>query len=302
MLSYQYIWEKPSLFQNTLGISKTQFKKLLKKFTPKYTQIREYMAYSFTRVREPGGGRHPKVFNKPSKLLFFILFYIRLYPTFRLAQLLFELDPKQLVFWTRIGLMALEITVKKLIPLPVQQTKTLVDVFGVIPELKEHILDATEQPINRPKYNQEEYYSGKKKRHTIKRQVICTPDKRLTSISTAVSGKVHDKTLAEESLYLAHAPPNSKGLADSGYQGLEPLSPGTRIIKPNKKPRKRVLTQSKKDQNRQISSVRVRVEHVIGHLKYCRIFSDKIRYRKNIHNRISNIVGGLYNFKLDLKN
>ena len=30
------------------------------------------------------------------------------------------------------------------------------------------ILDATEQPIQRPKKGQKKYYSGKKKRHTIK--------------------------------------------------------------------------------------------------------------------------------------
>ncbi len=30
------------------------------------------------------------------------------------------------------------------------------------------ILDATEQPIQRPKKGQKKYYSGKKKRHTVK--------------------------------------------------------------------------------------------------------------------------------------
>ena len=34
------------------------------------------------------------------------------------------------------------------------------------------LIDATETPIERPKKNQKESYSGKKKRHTIKSQVI----------------------------------------------------------------------------------------------------------------------------------
>ncbi|MDR2528645.1 MAG: transposase family protein, partial [Synergistaceae bacterium] len=33
-------------------------------------------------------------------------------------------------------------------------------------------MDVTESPIERPKRNQRKYYSGKKKRHTLKTQII----------------------------------------------------------------------------------------------------------------------------------
>ena len=36
----------------------------------------------------------------------------------------------------------------------------------------EFIIDVTECTIQRPKYNQKEYYSGKKKKHTIKIQLL----------------------------------------------------------------------------------------------------------------------------------
>ena len=37
------------------------------------------------------------------------------------------------------------------------------------------LIDVTEQPIERPTRGQKEYYSGKKKRHTIKTQLLVCP-------------------------------------------------------------------------------------------------------------------------------
>ena len=51
----------------------------------------------------------------------------------------------------------LEKTLGHHLPLPAKKCNSISELFIIIPELKEHILDATEQPINRPKYNQEEY-------------------------------------------------------------------------------------------------------------------------------------------------
>lgn len=162
-----------------------------------------------------------------------------------------------------------------------------------------HLTDATEQPINRPKYNQQFFYSGKKRRHTIKRQVLVTPAKKLIGISFAVEGKRHDKQLERDTKYLAHAPPKSRRLVDTAYKDetTDDLWDITTIT-PYKKHNGGDLTEGQKIFNTNLSSVRVRVEHVIGHLKFNKIFSDKVRYRKMDPNQISNIVGGLYNFKL----
>ena len=45
------------------------------------------------------------------------------------------------------------------------------------------ILDATEQPIQRPKKGQKKYYSGKKKRHTVKTQYVVNSDGKIESVS-----------------------------------------------------------------------------------------------------------------------
>jgi hypothetical protein len=48
-------------------------------------------------------------------------------------------------------------------------------------------------------------------------------------------------------------------------------------MQPKKKPRNGTLTPQEKEENRRISSVRVRIEHVIGDIKRYRIIHDIIR-------------------------
>jgi hypothetical protein len=300
MIEYQFIWKKESRFRQCTGISRKDFLNLLLIFSVKYKEVRINKVNTIERVRAIGGGSKPKRFEKPSKLLFYTLFFLRTYPTFRLAEVIFHLEASNLHFWFHLGLEVLEKTVKYRIPLPAKTEKVnkLGDLFHTVPLLKEHIVDATEQPTNRPKCDQKKYYSGKKKRHTKKRQIVITPNKKIISISRTVEGKKHDKKLADEDMYWIHAPPESKCISDGGYIGLDKSS-SLEVIQPYKKSPNEELNDIQKEQNKAISSLRVRVEHVIGKLKNFKIFSDKIRYRKNIDDLINNTVAGLYNFTFD---
>ena len=64
--------------------------------------------------------------------------------------------------------------------------------------------------------------------------------------------------------------------------------------------RGRELTEEEKLTNRVLSSARVGVEHVIGHLKFNRIYADKVRYRLPLHDILSNVICGMYNMKLEV--
>ena len=54
----------------------------------------------------------------------------------------------------------------------------------------EYIIDVTEYTIQRPKYNQNEYYSGKK--HTIKIQLLINTESNAIIIYDLDSESVHD--------------------------------------------------------------------------------------------------------------
>ena len=68
---------------------------------------------------------------------------------------------------------------------------------------------------------QRKYYSGKKKRHTLKKQMLINPENgKILSLAFA-KGKVHDFQLFKSSKI--HLKPGAQLMADRGYQGLTKL-------------------------------------------------------------------------------
>ena len=150
------------------------------------------------------------------------------------------------------------------------------------------IHDGVERPIRRPsdKVDRELYYSGKKKRHTLKNVLIIDEFGSIHFLSDTYEGRVHDKCIADEAGYTL---PNASMLyQDAGFQGFN--LPGVQMMQPKKKPRNGTLTPQEKEENRRISSVRVRIEHVIGDIKRYRIIHDIIRFRGRSENRICGIM------------
>ena len=89
---------------------------------------------------------------------------------------------------------------------------------------------------------------------------------------------------------------------DTGFQGYKPDGKNIEVIMPMKKPRGRELTDEEKEHNRQISSVRVRVEHSIGGVKRLRILKEKIRHKKEgLKDQLFLIGCGLHNFRLKFR-
>src|SRR6201985_3529140 len=79
------------------------------------------------------------------------------------------------------------------------------------------IFDGTEQPIQRPGRKQRCGYSGKKKRHTIKTEIVITEPGRIVSVSRPAPGSVHDITIRRRGPQI---PKDAHVYVDSGYQGV----------------------------------------------------------------------------------
>ena len=152
------------------------------------------------------------------------------------------------------------------------------------------LIDATEQPVQRPQRKQKVWYSGKKKRHTIKAEIITTGKGRIVSVSKSAPGTVHDITIRKRGPPL---PKNAHAYADSGYQGYQNDHPAIDI--PYKKPKKEKLSKEEKDYNCALSRFRVRVEHAIGRMKKFRILADRYRYPRARHAVKFAIIAGITN-------
>ncbi|MDD5319172.1 MAG: transposase family protein [Methylococcales bacterium] len=139
--------------------------------------------------------------------------------------------------------------------------------------VKEVIIGGTERRIQRPfePTKQKEYYSGKKKTHTVKNNLIVDSTTRtVVYLSPAVTGKNHDKALTDQSA--VEFPPASVLLQDSCFQGYAPTD--VIVQQPKKKPHGQELTLSDRWMNHLISRARIMVEHVIAGVKRSRIVKE----------------------------
>lgn len=117
-------------------------------------------------------------------------------------------------------------------------------------------------------------------------------------MSPTFAGSTHDKKICD--LAPIKLPEGIEQWQDTGYQGYAPE--GVVIIQPTKKPRGKELTPEQKQKNKQISRVRVVVEHAIGGVKILRIVKEEIRiYSEKVRHKVFLIACALHNLKIRLK-
>jgi hypothetical protein len=160
--------------------------------------------------------------------------------------------------------------------------------------------DGTERPIHRPADPEEpqDYDSGKKKCHTVKNRLVIDETCHLCFLSDTSEGTGPDKSLAELAGY--NLPRGSSLYQERGFQGC--MRDGITIIQSKKKPPGGELTPPEKAHNREISSLRMRLEHAIGGVKCYRIVKDKIRLlRDGIRDAVMETCCGLHHFRLQYR-
>jgi hypothetical protein len=298
-------------FRAFTGLPQKEFDRLLPDFTRclEAIQKQRYQKHRVQRKRQPGGGRKGAL-STPELKLFFILFYLKTYPTFDVLGGLFNLSPGKAEENVMKLLPILKQTEKCLQVLPHRHFKPVSNDEQPTEKIQKIIIDATERPCCRPHHarKQKHYYSGKKRYHTLKNTVIGDVNKGISVIGPTAPGSRHDYALLKEEL-----DPHQPGLSsveayvDLGFQGIKDRYPTFHEIHiPHKKPRKSkknpnpTLTPRQKKENRAISRVRVAVEHLIGDLKSFQILTIKFRNRvKNMADQVILLVAGLCNLKND---
>ena len=105
-----------------------------------------------------------------------------------------------------------------------------------------------------PKKGQKFYYSGKKKQHTLKAQVVADERGSLIMCTNMCNSKQHDFNRFKESRL--QFLPTIKVFADSGYQGINKLHKNTEI--PKKKTKKTSLSSQDKRNNLDISRTKIK--------------------------------------------
>lgn len=299
MISYRQLVNKPHLFQNFTGLRIEAFRQLLQAFATIYENdlVQRESQKAGGRQRQRGAGRTGSLPTLEDKLVF-ILVYFRFYPTQVLQGFLFGLSQPQANDWIHRLTPLLNATLGYEQQLPARRADDIEVLLQACPEL-EFMIDGSERPLRRPKdpHQQKAKYSGKKKTHTVKNNLIT--EKRtgkIKGLSPTVDGNMHDKKLADEQGL--RFPKNSKLWQDTGFQGYAPDH--VTIIQPKKKPRGGALTLEEKARNQAISRQRIAVEHSIGGVKVFAIVHHIFRNLKpSFEDMVMETACGLHNLRLD---
>lgn len=158
------------------------------------------------------------------------------------------------------------------------------------------VMDVTETPIERPKRKQRKYYSGKKKYHTLKTQLIINQETGEIICLFFGKGRGHDFSLFKASgVYFHDATTN---LADSGYQGINKYHGNS--FTPRKKPKNGELSSLEKGYNRFLAKERIIIEHINRRLKIFKILGNRYRNRRRRYGLRCNLLAAIYNHELSL--
>lgn len=270
-LRYTRIVKNPKIFLRLFGVNPIEFKAIITKVGPLWERqiVRKY--------KRPG---RPFFLSLEDRVLMLLLYY-RSYVSQLFIGYLFGLDDSRVC---RI-IQQLEPLLAKVMALPKEK-------YLSQEEVESTLLDATEQAIERPKKGQKPYYSGKKKRHTLKTEIRTTLKGRIIHVSKTRPGSVHDYHLHKQEPPLH---PKSRTFVDSGYQGLDKVHRETEW--PYKATKKRPLDTEEKSYNRALSRIRVKVENIIATLKTFRILSDRYRNKRRRYNIKFKIIAGIMNLK-----
>ena len=143
---------------------------------------------------------------------------------------------------------------------------------------------------------QKKFYSGKKKKHTLKSQMIIEQETKRILCTAHSKGKEHDFKLFKRSKTCLDK--HIICLADKGYQGIQKNHESSKI--PHKKMKKKKLSLEQKKHNRDLASIRIVIEHVYRSLKIFRVLSERYRNRRSRFSLRFNLISGIYNYELSL--
>ena len=274
MINLQKLYKRPQVFQRLTGLTPNKFQQLLIRLEPIFKESELKRKKTTNRQRKVGGGRKQSL--SLGQALFMLLLYYRTYTNHMFISIVMGIDDSNVCRYFR----RIQPLLAQIFRIPARKIKMSED------EILELIIDATEQESQKRKGSG---YSGKKKRNTVKTQIMITHDGKIKSVSKSMPGNIHDKKLYDNTGAYTTIKVKRKG--DLGYIG-------TSCQTPIKKKKNKQLTKDQKSFNKQFNKTRIGVEHVFAHLKKFNILNHKFRNPISSYNLIFKNIAGIRNFQI----
>jgi hypothetical protein len=297
-LTYSYLTRYPKVLQSLTGLRVREFERLLDDV------LRLYQAAEIQRLSRPdrqraiGGG--DKCDLAETEQLLVTVIWLRTYPVHLVLGFLFGVSGvtvgRLLGRWVPVLEQAGRDTMR--LPDPGKKRRRSLDaLLADTPELAV-IIDTFEQPVQRPRKRAEAdgYYSGKKKRHTLKSQIaIDEHTGTIADVAESVPGPRADLTVLKDSGLMQRLPCGVGGLGDLAYVGLAHLHPAGLAATPRRKPRNQPRPAEDVAYNTAFSQRRIKVEHTIGRVRRYQAVAQTDRHHRRNHTARVVAIAGLVN-------
>ncbi len=287
----EYIRQRPSLAKPIIGLDYIHLELLILEAIATNDYRKQKAELQKNRVNKKGAGRTRNLSD--SEEIYLTLFYFRQMPTFQVLGMIFGISQTSandiFHYWLLI--------LRDLLPSSIIEDweKELENDEVVKDLLTEEILlvDSTEQPRERPSdyEEQKKFFSGKKKKHTFKNQIISLPlGKDIVDAIVGERGPTADiNILRKQQVKFSQ---NQTFEGDRAYIGAE------RTETPHKKPPKKELTAAQKKENRKRSQQRIYIEHLIRIVKIWRVASERFRLHSNSYQKVIRVILGLVRLRI----
>lgn len=304
LLRYSVLSRKPAIFKAMSGLTVALFDELVWDLAPTYAQATYERRSRPDRQRAVGGG-HPCCVPPRDEFLLTVI-WLRHYFTQEALGYFFGISDstaRRVIARVLPLLEAAGRDTMRQSPPSRRQRWGVAEMLRGFPELADlddeaRVVDTFEQRVQRPVDHKEadRHYSGKKKAHTLKVQVVVELGTgAVREVAPSVPGPCADPTVLKESEALERLPPGTRMLGDKAYhggdKGRDPALP-PRTASPRRKPRGKEPPPEDIVFNRAFARVRIVVEHTIRDLRIYQALSHVDRHRRQAHAaRVCAVVG-----------
>lgn len=298
MLSYTSLRGQAQRFRALSGLSVAEFDALLACFEPAWVQAEEERLGQRLRQRALGGGGD---YRLPLEMqLLMVLVWLRHYLTTEALGTLFGVSQSTVSRNLRRTFAVLhQVAADHFDQPPRGGRRSLARFQQAQPDLFA-IWDATEQSVHRPQDPTQSrlYFSGKQRRMTCKTSLQVNEDGLIRCVVATCPGSVADITHLRRSGRLAQIAQTTITVADTAYLGLARDLPQQSVLCPHRPSRNQPLLPDQRLANREVASIRIKVENVLAHLKISRILTHRFRHPVlTLHTQVFTVLAAFHNWR-----
>ena len=326
-LRYEQLKAHPNVLRALTGLKPAEFEQLVHDIAPMFVaseQKRLLLNRPLHQRKRSIGGGHPFSLPMREQILITVV-WLRQYPTYEVLGFLFGVTHSTVSRLLRRTLPILSKAGKDTMKMPDpgrKHRRSMSQLLSQLPELAV-VIDTFEQEVRPPqtrdartpqerKEKQQEadsWYSGKKKKHTIKSQVgVDVHTGGICDVSESVRGPTGDMKLLKRSKLMQRLPDGVGAEGDLAFVGIDKLHPQKLGATPRRKPRgadkHRPRGQDKARPsediayNRAFSQRRIVAEHTLRYMRAYQSITQMDRHHRQMHAQRVQAIAGLVNRRL----